>query len=72
MASFASSATTGGARNLFRISLPSGFVSATGVSPKWVKSRRRRRKERKKVGENNGQLRFVRHHGWRTQARLDQ
>ena len=29
MASFASSATTGGARNLFRISLPSGFVSAT-------------------------------------------
>ena len=24
------------------------------------------------VGENNGQLRFVRHHGWRTQARLDQ
>ena len=26
----------------------------------------------KKVGENNGQLRFVRHHVWRTQARLDQ
>ena len=26
----------------------------------------------KKVGENNGQLRFVRHHGWRTQAPLDQ
>ena len=25
-----------------------------------------------KVGENNGQLRFVRHHVWRTQARLDQ
>ena len=25
-----------------------------------------------KVGENNGQLRFIRHHGWRTQARLDQ
>ena len=44
--------------------------SAEGVSPKWVKSRRRRRK--KKVGENNGQLRFVRHHVWRTQARLDQ
>ena len=26
----------------------------------------------KKVGENNGQLRFVRHHRWRTQAHLDQ
>ena len=25
-----------------------------------------------KEGENNGQLRFVRHHVWRTQARLDQ
>ena len=24
------------------------------------------------VGENNGQLRLVRHYGWRTQARLDQ
>ena len=51
-------------------------ISASGVSPKWVKSRRRRRKRRKKkkkkVGENNGQLPFVRHHGWRTQARLDQ
>ena len=26
----------------------------------------------KKVGGNNGQLRFVRHHGWRTQAHLYQ
>ena len=26
----------------------------------------------KKVGENNGQLRLVHHHGWRMQARLDQ
>ena len=26
----------------------------------------------KLVGENNGQLRFVRYHGWRTQARLNQ
>ena len=25
-----------------------------------------------RVGENNGPLRFVRRHGWRTQARLDQ
>ena len=24
--------------------------------------------KRKKVGENNGQLRFVRHHRWHTQA----
>ena len=31
-----------------------------------------RKNKKKKVGENNGQLRFVRHHGLRTQARLDQ
>ena len=31
-----------------------------------------KKKKEKKVGENNGQLRFVRHHGWRTQARQDQ
>ena len=45
-----------------------------GRFPKWVKSRSHRKKEKieKKVGENNGQLCFVRHHGWRTQARLDQ
>ena len=48
MASFASSATTCGARK-----------------HAWTK-------KKKKVGENNGQLRFVRHRGWRTQARLDQ
>ena len=30
--------------------------SASGVSPKWVK--RNRRREKKKVSENNGQLRF--------------
>ena len=41
-----------------------------GVFPKWVKSRRRRKNE-KKVGENNGKLRFVRQHWWHTQARLD-
>ena len=29
-------------------------------------------KKKKKVGENNGQLRLVRNHGWHTQARLDQ
>ena len=48
MASFASSATTGGARK-----------------HAWTK-------KKEKVGENNVQLRFVSHHGWRTQARLDQ
>ena len=31
-----------------------------------------RKNKKKKVGENNGQLRFVRHHGLRTQASLDQ
>ena len=47
--------------------------SRTGDSPMWVKSRRRRKKEEEeKVGENNGQLRFVCNHVWRTQARLDQ
>ena len=35
------------------------------------KKKEKKRKE-KKVGENNGQLRFVRHHVWRTQPRLDQ
>ena len=48
-------------------------ISATGVSQKWVKSRRqkdKKEKKRKKVGENNGQLRFasVHHHA----SRLDQ
>ena len=36
--------------------------SHTGVSPKWVKSKRRREKEkerRAKVGNNNGQLRIA-------------
>ena len=31
-----------------------------------------KKKKEKKIGENNGQLRFVRHQGWRTQERLDQ
>ena len=40
------------------------IFSASGVSPKWVKSKRRkrRRRERKqgtKVGNNNGQLRIA-------------
>ena len=47
--------------------------SALGVSPKWIKSRRRREKERKKErlndGENNGQATHgARKHAWRTQA----
>ena len=40
-----------------------------GVSPKWVKSRRRREKERLNDGENNGQATHgTRKHAWRTQA----
>ena len=44
-----------------------------GDSPKWVKSRRRRKKEKKergaKVGDNNGQATHgARKHAWRTQA----
>ena len=37
-----------------------------------VGQKQKTEKKKKKVGENNGQLRFVRHHVWRTQARLDQ
>ena len=34
-------------------------ISASGVSSKWVKSNRhKRKKERKKVGNNKGQLRI--------------
>ena len=61
MASFASSATTGGARKhawtkkYFLLHISSSYAKILG-----------------QVGENNGQLRFVRHHGWRTQACLDQ
>ena len=36
-----------------------------------MKSRRRRRRKNK-VGENNGQLRFVRHHGWQPGERSKQ
>ena len=36
------------------------------------KAQKKEKEKKKKLGENNGQLRFVRHHGWRTQTRLDQ
>ena len=36
------------------------------------KQKAQEKRKEKKVGENNGQLRFVRHHRQRTQARLDQ
>ena len=46
-----------------------------GVSPKWVKRKKRRKKkegtkrERAKVGDNNGQATHgARKHAWRTQA----
>ena len=40
-----------------------------GDSPKWVKSRRRREKERLNDGNNNGQATHgARKHAWRTQA----
>ena len=42
-----------------------------GVSPKWVKSKRRREKERLNDGNNNGQATHgARKHAWRTQARM--
>ena len=45
------------------------FFSYTGDSPKWVKSKRRRKRERAKVGDNNGQATHGAHkHAWRTQA----
>ena len=54
-------------------SLKSATVRNLGPRSEWViEAPRRSLKKKKKVGENNGQLRFVRHHGWRTQARLDQ
>ena len=37
-----------------------------------VDEKQKAEKKKKKKRENNGQLRFVRHHGWRKQARLDQ
>ena len=42
-----------------------------GVSPKWVKSKRRREKIKRRLndGENNGQATHgARRHAWRTQA----
>ena len=36
------------------------------------KAQKEEKRKKEKVGENNGQLRFVRHQGWRMQARLAQ
>ena len=47
------------------------MFSHTGDSPKWVKSKRRRKKEKRRLndGENNGQATHgARKHAWRTQA----
>ena len=51
------------------------IISHMGVSPKWVKSKRRRKKrgerERLNDGNNNGQGTHGAHkHAWRTQARM--
>ena len=37
-----------------------------------VGEKQKAKKKKKEEGENNGQLRFIRHSVWRTQARLDQ
>ena len=45
--------------------------AASGVSPKWVKCKRRRKKEEERLndGKNNGQATHgARKHAWRTQA----
>ena len=51
------------------------IISHTGVSPKWVQSKRRRKKKERKRrerlndGNNNGQATHgARKHAWRTQA----
>ena len=53
-----------GETNFHAREIPQSGSKAEGVGEK--------RRKKKKVDENNGQLCFVRHHGWRTQARLDQ
>ena len=58
--------------------LTNSFLSIPDVGEKQKaekkkkKKKKEKRKKKKKVGENNCQLRFVRHHVLRTQARLDQ
>ena len=54
-----------GETNFHAREIPRSGWKAEGVEEK-------KKKKEKKVGENNGQLRYVRHHVWRTQARLDQ
>ena len=47
------------------------IFSHTGDSPKWVKSKRRRKREKERLndGNNNGQATHgARKHAWRTQA----
>ena len=55
-----------GETNFHAREIPRSGLKVEGVEE------RKKEKKKEKVGENNGQLRFVRHHGWRTQARLDQ
>ena len=77
MASFASSASTCGARKHAWTKKKEKKIGENNGQLRfvrhqvWHKQARLDQKKKKKIGENNGQLRFVRHHVWRTQARLD-
>ena len=44
------------------------FISATGVSPKWVKCRRHRKRKEKMSVKTMASFASIRHHKWRTQA----
>ena len=54
------------------LNTPGTRVGPGSVTKRWpLKAEKCPNEKKKKVDENNGQLRFVRHHGWCTQARLD-
>ena len=62
---------------IYLLVMPKYWGKQTFTNGRFPEVGRRRKKKKKKkkkknVGENNGQLRFVRHHVLCTQARLDQ
>ena len=59
-----------GETNVQSREFPRSGWKAEGVEEK--EEEKKKKKKKKKIGQNNAQLRFVCHHGWRTQARLDQ